>query len=62
MLTIAHRLDSIIDSDRILVMSGGRVGEIDTPKALLRSKSSLFSQLVAADRKATEGVEAISLV
>jgi len=52
-LTIAHRLDSIIDSDRILVMSGGRVGEIGTPQTLLRNKSSLFSQLVAADRKSS---------
>ena len=49
-LTIAHRLDTIMDSDRIIVMDGGRVGECDTPAALLRNPRSLFSQLLAADR------------
>jgi ABC-type multidrug transport system fused ATPase/permease subunit len=49
-LTIAHRLDTIMDSDRIIVMDRGRVGECDTPAALLKNPESLFSQLVAADR------------
>ena len=48
-LTIAHRLDTIMDSDRILVMEEGRVGEFDTPKKLLQNPKSLFSQLVKAD-------------
>jgi ATP-binding cassette subfamily C (CFTR/MRP) protein 1 len=49
-LTIAHRLETIMDSDRILVMSEGKVGEIDSPSSLLRNSSSLFTQLVTADR------------
>lgn len=45
-LTIAHRLDTIIDSDRILVMSEGRVAEFDTPLALLqRADGSIFRGL-----------------
>ena len=39
-----------MDSDRIVVMDRGRVGECDTPAALLRNPRSLFSQLLAADR------------
>ena len=52
-LTIAHRLESILDSDRILVMSNGRVGEIDTPRALLSNRSSLLSALIESDRRAS---------
>jgi ABC-type multidrug transport system fused ATPase/permease subunit len=36
-LTIAHRLDTIIDYDRVLVLSDGKVVEDDEPKALLDS-------------------------
>jgi len=50
-LTIAHRLASVLDADRILVMDQGGVGELATPKELLRSKDSLLSSLVAAETK-----------
>lgn len=49
-LTIAHRLDTIMDANRILVMDSGRVGEFASPRILLRRPTSLFSQLVAAER------------
>ena len=34
-LTVAHRLNTILDSDRVLVLEQGRVVEFDTPQALL---------------------------
>ncbi|XP_073385743.1 ABC transporter C family member 5 isoform X2 [Physcomitrium patens] len=46
-VTIAHRIPTVIDSDRVLVLSDGRVSEYDEPKRLLEDKSSFFSGLVA---------------
>lgn len=46
-LTIAHRLDSIIDYDRVLVMDAGEAAEYDSPAALLARPESLFARLVA---------------
>lgn len=45
-ITIAHRLETVIDSDRILVMHEGRVAELDTPQNLMADPNSLFYQLV----------------
>ena len=45
-LTIAHRLHTIIQSDRVLVLDAGRVAEYDTPAALLRRPGGAFKALV----------------
>ncbi|XP_070536868.1 ATP-binding cassette sub-family C member 9-like [Ptychodera flava] len=45
-LTIAHRITSIMDCDMILVLSDGRVVEYDTPKNLLDRPDSVFADLV----------------
>ena len=49
-LTIAHRIDTILDSDRILVLDQGRVIECDTPEKLLAKKDGIFSSLVKAHK------------
>ncbi|GAX23747.1 hypothetical protein FisN_12Hh325 [Fistulifera solaris] len=50
--TIAHRLDTIIDSDRILVMNAGVVAEFDTPHNLLEDHDSIFHELCMNTGKA----------
>jgi ABC-type multidrug transport system ATPase subunit len=45
-LTIAHRLNTVINSDRILVLDKGLVAEFDTPKALLSNPKGIFTELV----------------
>lgn len=40
MLTIAHRISTVIDSDRILVMDKGRLVEYDHPFKLLTLKET----------------------
>ena len=44
-ITIAHRINTILDSDRIVVLDHGNVAEFDTPAALVRQKG-LFYELV----------------
>ncbi|GAA5868025.1 hypothetical protein JCM8547_000783 [Rhodosporidiobolus lusitaniae] len=66
-LTVAHRLESVIDFDRILVLRAGRVVEFDTPCALLDKKEgdeAVFKEMVEATgncdelyRKAKEAEE-----
>lgn len=46
-ITVAHRLNTVMDSDFILVMGEGQVQEFDTPQALL-SKGGMFRDLARA--------------
>lgn len=44
-LTVAHRLNTILDSDRILVMDKGEVGEFAPPQELMADPSSQFTSV-----------------
>ena len=44
-LTIAHRLRSVIDYDKVLVMDAGEVKEYDHPSNLLKNEQSIFSSM-----------------
>lgn len=46
LLTVAHRLHTVMDYDRILVLSDGKCAEIGVPHALLQEPASSLSQLV----------------
>ncbi|XP_070536210.1 ATP-binding cassette sub-family C member 8-like [Ptychodera flava] len=45
-LTIAHRIATIVDSDMVLVLSEGKVIEYDSPQNLLSRQDSAFFSLV----------------
>ncbi|SCU90191.1 LADA_0F02432g1_1 [Lachancea dasiensis] len=44
-LTIAHRINTILDSDRVIVLEQGQIAEFDTPENLLKNSESLFYSL-----------------
>ncbi|KAB2049028.1 hypothetical protein ES319_A13G149500v1 [Gossypium barbadense] len=46
-ITIAHRITSVVDGDMVLLLSQGVIEEYDSPARLLENKSSSFAQLVA---------------
>ncbi|CAH4030899.1 unnamed protein product [Pieris brassicae] len=46
-ITVAHRLNTVVDSDKILVLDAGRVMEFDHPHILLQNKKGYFRKMVA---------------
>jgi ABC-type multidrug transport system fused ATPase/permease subunit len=45
-LTIAHRINTIMDSDKILVMKDGLAAEFAPPQELLQDENSIFAEIV----------------
>ncbi|CAN1785887.1 ABC transporter C family member 8 [Linum perenne] len=46
-ITVAHRVPTVIDSDMVMVLSYGELVEYDEPSRLMETSNSSFSKLVA---------------
>ena len=42
-ITVAHRINTILDSDRVVVLQRGEVAEFDTPENLIKEKGIFYS-------------------
>ncbi|CAH1104964.1 unnamed protein product [Psylliodes chrysocephalus] len=51
-ITVAHRLNTIMDSDKVLVMDAGQVAEYDHPHLLLQNTDGVFYKMVAETGRA----------
>ncbi|CAI2363221.1 unnamed protein product [Moneuplotes crassus] len=45
-ITVAHRLNTIMKSDKIVVMNFGEIAEFGSPEKLLENKKSLFTEMI----------------
>ncbi|PIA51395.1 hypothetical protein AQUCO_01100312v1 [Aquilegia coerulea] len=50
-ITVAHRIPTVIDNDLVLVLDEGNIVEYDSPMELLKDNSSAFSKLVMEFRR-----------
>lgn len=59
-VTIAHRIHTVINSDLVLVLSDGRIAEFDTPTRLLERENSFFSKLIREYSKRSQSFGSIA--
>ncbi|KAF6021458.1 ABCC5 [Bugula neritina] len=57
MLTIAHRLNTVVNYDKILVLNNGEVMEFDRPENLLADRTSEFSKMMAAQESQKQNAQ-----
>eukprot|EP00210_Caulerpa_lentillifera_P006263 g5982.t1 len=55
LLIIAHRIDTVLDCDLLLVLDGGKVVEFGNPTSLLSNANGFFRKMVSAAKGANEG-------
>ncbi|KAJ7254410.1 hypothetical protein B0H12DRAFT_1115460 [Mycena haematopus] len=69
LVTIAHRINSVIDYDRLIILDQGKIAQFDTPYNLIQTegifrdmcqKTGAFSELEAAAREANERLGGVS--
>ena len=52
-ITIAHRINTILDCDRVMVLDSGRLKEFDTPSNLLSNSQTMFYDMATKAGVAT---------
>lgn len=45
-ITVAHRINTIINSDKVMTMDSGKIVEYDNPETLRNKENSLFHKLL----------------
>lgn len=53
-IAIAHKLDTVLDFDKIAFMDHGRVVEFDSPSVLLSREESAFKKMFDSFRQGAE--------
>jgi ABC-type multidrug transport system fused ATPase/permease subunit len=54
-ITVAHRINTIMDSDRVVVLEKGEVVEFDTPKELLKKRGVFYGLVKEAGLDTDDG-------
>lgn len=57
LITIAHRLNTIMDYDTIVVLDQGEVAEVGSPKELLDKENGIFSTMVRGTTQQSDELE-----